>query len=62
MMKYDKTIFYWKTYQYNEDNQGVFLLEEHNWYTAANQYLEVIILQKLVELKLHYVVKKATPE
>ena len=49
---------HWKTYQYNEGKLGSSFDIKHNEYKLVRQYLEVISVQKWIEIKLYYGVYK----
>ena len=43
-------------------SRGYCLIQEHNGYKVVNQYIELIIFGKLIELKLNYVVNNGNTQ
>ena len=61
-MQHEKTNFIEKHNSTTEKNQGDHLILEHNGYKVVNQYLEVLTLQKQIELKIHYIVENGNTQ
>ena len=43
-------------------NQGDCFMQEYNGYKVLNQYIELLTLQKYIEIKIHFVIKNGNTQ